>query len=116
MQLSRELALLQGQNQNEHLALPLLRLAAAVQTVMTWQQKASFPLYGIHELTVLRSSFTTLHSLALGMSLTSMACCFCAAKTFCRGDLCTCSFCTADSGVEAMQKDACSFSDIHKES
>ena len=50
MQLSRELALLQGQNENEQLALPLLRLAAAVQTVMTWQQKASFPTCKRHTL------------------------------------------------------------------
>ena len=34
-----ELAYLQGQNQNEQLAVPLLRLAGAVQAALTWQQK-----------------------------------------------------------------------------
>jgi len=38
-QLSRELADLQGQNQNEQLAVPLLRLAGAVQAALTWQHK-----------------------------------------------------------------------------
>ncbi len=38
-QLSKELADLQGQNQNERLAVPLLRLAGAVQAALTWQHK-----------------------------------------------------------------------------
>ncbi|KAL0036557.1 hypothetical protein WJX79_000136 [Trebouxia sp. C0005] len=37
--LSRELANLQGQNQKERLAVPLLRLAGAVQAALTWQHK-----------------------------------------------------------------------------
>lgn len=37
--MSDDLAYLQGQNQNEQLAVPLLRLAGAVQAALAWQQK-----------------------------------------------------------------------------
>lgn len=37
--MSDDLAYLQRQNQNERLAVPLLRLAGAVQAALAWQQK-----------------------------------------------------------------------------
>lgn len=45
--LSSQLADLHGQEQNERLAVPLLRLAGAVQAALAWQQKVCSPLLAV---------------------------------------------------------------------
>lgn len=57
--MSSDLAYLRGQNQNEQLAVPLLRLAGAVQAALAWQHKVWHPnlalAFPLHE-TLMQSS------------------------------------------------------------
>ena len=68
--MSHDLACLQGQNQNEQLAVPLLRLAGALQAALAWQQKVCYLLQPPSSLSITSACLHTHAQLDLPL------CCF----------------------------------------